>query len=61
VDGFVAGGWSVEKKRGQATIQLEPFITLTASQRDELAAEAEALARFVEADAKGYTVEFAEA
>ena len=58
VDGFVAGGWTIEKKRGQVTMQLEPFTDLTKGQRDELAAEADRLARFVEADAKGYDVTF---
>ena len=60
IDGFVAGGWEVETKKGQTTMQLEPFVSLTKAERDELAAEAEKLARFIQPDAKAYIVAFVE-
>ena len=60
VDGFVAGGWEVETKKGHATMQLEPFVPLMNAQRDELAAEAEKLARFIEPGAKSHTITFLE-
>jgi len=60
VDGFVRGGWKVEKSKGTATIVLEPFDKLTRQNRASLGEEAERLVRFVERDAKGYDVRFAE-
>lgn len=60
VDGFVHGAWKIEKKRGTATLTMEPFAPLTQRQRDALAAEAEQLVRFVESGAKTFAVQFAE-
>ncbi|MEV6284187.1 winged helix DNA-binding domain-containing protein [Kribbella sp. NPDC051770] len=56
VDGQVAGLWTAEKKRAVATLTLTPFgrtakRTMTAVER-----EGEALLRFLEPDAKTYTV-----
>ena len=48
VDGFVAGSWAIERKRGAATLTLSAFETLAKPVKDELAAEAEALLRFLE-------------
>jgi hypothetical protein len=48
VDGFVAGSWAVERKRGAATLTLSAFEPLAPAVKDELAAEAEALLRFLD-------------
>jgi Winged helix DNA-binding domain len=48
VDGFVAGSWSVERRRDTATLTLAAFEPLAGPVRDELAAEAEALLRFLD-------------
>lgn len=40
VDGFVAGVWSIERKKAQATLVLSPFRPLPPSVREALAAEA---------------------
>ena len=60
VDGFVRGGWKVEKAKGTATLIIEPFDTLTKQNRDALREEAEGLVRFLEKDAKGYEVRVVE-
>jgi hypothetical protein len=60
VDGFVAGVWKVEKAKGVATLTIEPFAPLAKESRQALSEEGEALARFVEADAKQYMVRFVE-
>ena len=56
VDGFVAGTWSVEKRRGVATLTLERFGRLPKGATKELRAEGEALLAFLEPDAKGHAV-----
>ena len=56
VDGFVAGGWKVEKSKRVATLTLEPFGPLGERSRKALEAEAEALVRFVEPAAKAHAV-----
>jgi hypothetical protein len=48
VDGFVAGSWAVERKRGAATLTLSAFEPLAKDVKDQLAAEAEALLRFLD-------------
>ncbi|MCC6458401.1 MAG: AlkZ family DNA glycosylase [Caldilineaceae bacterium] len=60
VDGFVAGAWKVEKKKGLASLVIQPFGPLTQPDRQALREEGEALAHFVEVDAKGYEVRFEE-
>jgi hypothetical protein len=53
VDGFVAGSWAVERKRGSATLTLSAFERIPKAVKDELAAEAEGLLRFLDdGDAK---------
>jgi hypothetical protein len=47
VDGFVAGSWAVEQKRGTATLTMSAFERLARPVKDELAAEAEALLAFL--------------
>jgi hypothetical protein len=56
-DGFAAGAWSVERKRGTATLRMTPFQPLPAAAIGELTQEGEALLRFVEADARSFAVE----
>ncbi len=46
VDGVVAGSWAVERKGKAATLTLSAFGRLRKADKDALAAEAEALARF---------------
>ncbi len=48
VDGFVAGSWAIERKRGTATLTLSAFERLAKPVKDELAAEAEGLLSFLE-------------
>ncbi|TAK16188.1 MAG: winged helix DNA-binding domain-containing protein [Acidobacteria bacterium] len=56
VDGRIAGTWKIERKKAAATLQLAPFAPLTKSVRRELEREGEALAHFVEPDAKEFVV-----
>ena len=58
VDGFAAGSWSMARKRDTATLTLAPFEKLPRAVAGELAAEGEALLRFVEEDAAKHRVEF---
>ncbi len=60
VDGFVAGVWKIEKKKGVATLIIEPFKALTKVSRQALLEEGESLVRFVEGDAKHFEVHFSE-
>ena len=56
VDGLVAGLWTVEKKRGVATLTLTPFGRLLRKTQTELEREGTGLLRFLEPDAKAYEV-----
>lgn len=59
IEGRVAGLWSLDHKRGVATVTFSPFETLNgAAIKDQLAAEAEAAARFAEPKARSVAVEF---
>jgi hypothetical protein len=58
VDGFAAGSWSMARKRDAATLTFAPFARLPRAVADELAAEGEALLRFVEEDAAEHRIEF---
>ena len=58
VDGFAGGSWSMARKRDTATLTVTPFGKLPRAVKDELAAEGEALLRFVEEDAAKHRVEF---
>jgi hypothetical protein len=55
-DGFVAGTWSVARKRKAATLVLVPFAALPAVAAEELRREGEELLRFLEDDAATYEV-----
>lgn len=56
VDGRVAGTWTMERAKARATLTLAPFGKLTKAVLHELAAEGEALLRFVEPDATTFDV-----
>ncbi|WP_437562088.1 winged helix DNA-binding domain-containing protein [Sorangium sp. So ce542] len=58
VDGFVAGTWGIERQKASATLVIEPFEALSRAAREELAAEGEALLRFIEEDAGAFEVRF---
>jgi hypothetical protein len=55
-DGMVAGTWEVKRARGVATLVAAPFHALPSGAAKQLTAEALALLRFAEDDAKGYDV-----
>jgi hypothetical protein len=59
VDGFVAGAWKLERKKGAATVTIQPFAKLSPRARNDVAAEAEAVARFAEPDAATFDVRIA--
>jgi hypothetical protein len=59
VDGRVAGTWSVEAKRKQATLTLQPLERLTRAVRGELADEGEALLRALHPASAAHAVEVA--
>jgi hypothetical protein len=54
VDGFVAATWKLETKRGVATVAVAPFAPFSPRTRREVEAEAEALAHFVEPEARAF-------
>jgi hypothetical protein len=56
VDGLVAGTWSVEVKRREATLTLRPLERLARATRGELVDEAEGLARALHPQAKSHNV-----
>ncbi|HEX8702519.1 MAG TPA: winged helix DNA-binding domain-containing protein [Myxococcaceae bacterium] len=56
VDGFVAGTWEVERKKGVAALVLQPFSALSKQVREALAEEGDTLVRFVESDASTFEV-----
>jgi hypothetical protein len=56
VDGFVAGTWSLEVKRREATVTLQPLQRLAKAARTELVDEAERVARAVQPEAKVHRV-----
>lgn len=58
VDGFVAGTWTVERKKAAATLSIAPFGRLARPARTELEAEGQALLRFLEPDAATFGVRF---
>jgi Winged helix DNA-binding domain len=52
VDGFGVGAWTVRRERGAATLEIDQFTDLSAGQRAEVEAEADALLVFVAPDAE---------
>ena len=61
VDGMAAASWKVSATSRQATLQIDTFKTWPAAVRREVAAEGEALLRFVEPQAKAFDVKVATA
>jgi hypothetical protein len=59
VDGFIAGRWSLEVKKGIARVIVHPFIALSKPARAALEQEGDQLGRFVEPNAKSHAFEIA--
>lgn len=59
VDGFVAGVWKLQAAKKGVTVTIEPFEAMASRVRKDVAAEAEAAARFAEPDARAVDVKFA--
>ncbi len=58
VDGFIAGLWTVETKKGTARLLVKPLIALSKPVKAALTEEGERLLHFVEPDAKSHAVDF---
>jgi hypothetical protein len=52
VDGFVAGTWTVDSRKRQATLRIEPFRRLPKQAIPDLTDEGERLVRFIEPEAE---------
>jgi hypothetical protein len=61
VDGFVAGTWKLEATKKAATLTIEPFKPFAARVKKEVEAEAEAVLKFAEPEARAYEVRMAKA
>ena len=59
VDGFVAGTWTVERKKAAAALAVAPFGRISRAVREALEEEGQALLRFAEPDAEKLDVRFA--
>ena len=59
LDGLVAGFWKTERKRGKATLEIEPLEPLAGKDRKALSEEGERLLRFVAKDNEALEVRFA--
>ena len=57
IDGVIAAGYVVSRKKDAARLEIEPYHKLTKKQAREVEAEGEAFLRFMEEGAKAYTVE----
>lgn len=58
VDGFIAGGWRINRERGRATLVVLPIVPLSASDRAAVADEGARLLEFSAADATDREVTF---
>jgi hypothetical protein len=58
VDGFIAGLWTMETKKGVARMLVKPLITLSKPVRNALSDEGGKLLQFIEPDAKSHVVDF---
>ena len=56
VDGFVAGGWRLDRTKSKATLSIEPFAPLPRAVRRELVEEGERLVRWLEEGAPAHAV-----
>jgi hypothetical protein len=57
IDGVIAGGWVVSRKKDAARLEIEPYHKLNRKQVRELEQEGEPFLRFMEEQAKEYVVE----
>ncbi len=57
IDGVIAAGWVVSRKKGAARLEIEPYHKLTRTQVREVETAGEAFLRFMEEGAEGYVVE----
>ena len=60
VDGMMAGTWSVDERRREATLTLQPFEKLSRTARAALTGEAERLLRFSRPAARAFHVAIAD-
>ena len=60
LDGSVCGAWKIARKRGIATLLIEPFGALLEQDGDALTEEGERLVRFVGEGAEAFEVRFTE-
>jgi DNA glycosylase AlkZ-like len=58
VDGFYQGLWTITIQKGTATLLVEPFAPLSATDRETLAEEGRRLLAFAASEAGGYNVQF---
>jgi hypothetical protein len=58
VDGMVAGVWAIERKKREATLVIEPFVTIPVKRKSELREEAERLLVFSEQEVTSHAVKF---
>lgn len=56
IDGVIAAGWVVERKKSAATLTVEPYHKLTKKQVPEVEAEGADFVRFMEEDAETFDV-----
>ena len=59
VDGVVGGTWTLESKKGIATVVVQPFTKLSKATRDAVTQEGDALAKFLEPEARETAVRIA--
>ncbi len=57
IDGVIAAGWTIEKKKGHATLSVEPYHKLRKADVAELEREGDRFVRFMEDKAETYAVE----
>jgi hypothetical protein len=56
IDGVIAAGWVVSRKKGVAGLKIEPYHKLTKAQARDVKREGEAFLRFIEEGADSYDV-----
>jgi hypothetical protein len=61
VDGFAAGVWKLDATKKAATLTIEPFKPFAARVKKEVEAEAEAMLKFAEPEARAHEVRIAKA
>ena len=59
IDGFAAATWKTERKKTVATLTITPFAALPKPTREAVEAEATALLRFLESDARTFEIKVA--